>query len=71
MKKTFKKWGWVYFPISLFGWIITILALAFCIQVFVVVDGNSHSVSDMLYGIFPYIVPTFLAWLWIASKTSD
>jgi len=48
-----------------------LLIRAFCIQVFLAVDSRSHSVSDTLYGIFPYIVPSFLVLLWIASKTSE
>jgi hypothetical protein len=27
-------------------------------------------VSDTLYGIFPYIVPTLMLLYWVASKTS-
>lgn len=45
-------------------------ALAFCIQVFIFVDERSHSVSDTLYGIFPYWAPAFLLWLWIANSKS-
>jgi len=43
---------------------------AFWVQVFVAVDRHSHSVSDMLYGVFPFIVPTLIRLNWIASKTS-
>jgi hypothetical protein len=60
-----------HYPISWQGFILTILALAFCVQVFLAVDGNSHSVSDTLYGVFPFVVPTFLVLGWIASKTSS
>lgn len=69
--KWFKTWGWIYRPISWQGALLVLLALAFCIQVFVAVDHNSHSVSDTLYGIFPYIVPTLIVLYWIASKTSE
>jgi hypothetical protein len=71
MKKNwFKVWGWIYRPTSWQGWLLSLLALLFCIQVFVAIDRNSHSVSDTFYGIFPYIVPTFLLLGWIASRTS-
>jgi hypothetical protein len=53
------------------GGLLVLLALLFCIQVFVAVDRNSHSVSDTLYGVFPYIVPTLIVLYWIASKTSE
>ena len=69
--KWFKTWGWIYRPISWHGALLVLLAVAFCIQVFVAVDRNSHSVSDTLYGIFPYIVPTLIVLYWIASKTSE
>ena len=44
---------------------------AFWVQVFAAVDRDSHSASDTLYGIFPYVVCTFLLLEWVASKTSD
>jgi len=62
--------GPLYRPVSILGWTITSLALAFCVHIFRFVDGRSHSVSDTFYGIFPYWIPTFLLWLWIASRTS-
>lgn len=67
----FKEWGLGYYPISAGGWVITALALIFCVHIFLAVDQHSHSVSDTLYGVFPYIVPTFLLWVWLASKTTQ
>ena len=67
----FKRFGVMFRPVSVAGWTITVLAFGFCVQVFLFVDGKSHSVSDTLYGIFPYWVPTFLLWLWIASRKSE
>jgi len=72
MKKPwFREWGWLYYPISWQGVVLVLLVLAFCVQVFLAVDSRSHSVSDTFYGIFPYIVPSFLVLVWIASKTSQ
>lgn len=68
--KWFREWGWLYYPISWQGLIIVLLVLAFWVQVFLAIDRHSHSVSDTLYGIFPYFVPSFLVLLWIASKNS-
>ncbi|HEY7414322.1 MAG TPA: hypothetical protein VH593_03950 [Ktedonobacteraceae bacterium] len=65
----FREWGWIYYPVSWQGFLLTLLILAFCVQVFFAVDGRSHSVSDTLYGIFPYIVPSILVLFYIASKT--
>ena len=71
MKKPwFREWGWVYYPISWQGLVLIVFILAFCVQVFLAIDRTSHSVSDTLYGVFPFIVPSILVLLWIASKTS-
>jgi hypothetical protein len=67
----FRPSGFVFVPVSIPGWTITFLAVAFCVHIFWFVDGHSHSASDTLYGVFPYWVPTFLLWVWIASQTSD
>jgi hypothetical protein len=67
----FKRWGWFYLPISLPGVVITLAALAFCVQVFLAVDRKSHSVSDTLYGVFPFFACAFLSFDWIAGRTSD
>lgn len=67
----FKPWGWIYRPSSWQGVIVVALVLAFCVQVFLAVDSRSHSVSDTLYGVFPYIVPSLLVLNWIADKTSE
>jgi hypothetical protein len=66
----FKKVGWFYFPVSITGTVISIVAIAFCVTVFISVDRNSHSVSDTLYGIFPYFVSAFAVLFWIAGNTS-
>jgi len=66
----FKPFGVVFRPVSVAGWSVSLLALAFCVHIFLFVDGKSHSVSDTFYGVFPYWVPTLLLWLWIANRTS-
>jgi len=67
----FKRAGWIYVPISVPGAIITLAALAFCVQVFLAVDYKSHSVSDTLYGVFPFFACVFLLFDWLAGRTSD
>jgi hypothetical protein len=54
----FKPFGHVFRPASIAGWTLSLIALAFCVHIFVFVDSRSHSVSDTFYGIFPYWVPT-------------
>jgi len=66
----FKQWGWLYLPVSPFGFLTTLLPVVFAVNVFVAVDRHSHSASDTLFGVFPYWVPTFLLWAWLAGKTS-
>ena len=66
----FKAWGWIYFPTSWQGYLASLLTFAFCARVFFAVDQNSHSVSDTLYGIFPYVVPSLILLYWVASKTA-
>lgn len=65
----FKRVGWFYLPVSIPGLVLTMLGLAFCVQVFVAIDRHSHSASDTLYGIFPYFACCFLLLNWIASNT--
>jgi len=67
----FRSWGWIYKPASIAGWVVVALVAIFCVQVFVAVDRHAHSVSDTLYGIFPYFACAFLLLNWLASKTSD
>jgi hypothetical protein len=66
----FRPLGPLFVPVSVIGWLISALVLAFCIQIFLFVDGRSHSVSDTFYGVFPYWAPAGLLWLWIAWRTS-
>lgn len=67
----FIAWGWIYRPVSWQGFVACLVALAFCVQVFIAVDRNSHSVSDTLYGIYPFVLPTLMLLYWVASKTSN
>jgi hypothetical protein len=56
--------------VSVPGAIVTVGALAFCVQVFWAIDRNSHSVTDTLYGVYPFIIPTLLLLDWVASRTT-
>jgi len=66
----FKRWGGFYLPVSLPGIVITLAAAAFCAQAFLAIDRHSHSVSDTLYGVFPFFACGFLLFDWIAGRTS-
>ncbi len=67
----FKRCGWFYRPVTVPGVAVVACALAFCMNVFLAVDRKSHSVSDTLYGVYPFLVCTLLLVDWIARKTSD
>lgn len=67
----FRRFGWFHLPVSLPGAVITVMAVVFCLQVFVAVDRRSHSASDTLYGVFPFYVCAFLSFDWIAGRTSS
>lgn len=66
----FRRIGWFHVPVSIPGAVVTMGALAFCVQVFWAVDRHSHSVSDTLYGVYPFILPTLLLLDWVASRIS-
>lgn len=65
----FRPLGPFFIPVSIAGGVITLAAVAFCVQVFWAIDRHSHSVSDTLYGIYPFWLPTLLALAWIADRT--
>ena len=69
-RRWFVSWGWVYRPVTWQSFVLVLLAALFCVQVLWAVDRHSHSVSDTLYGIFPYVVPCLMLLNWAASKTS-
>ncbi len=69
-RQWFVPWGWIYRPVSWRGAALVLLAFIFCYQVFGAADRQAHSVSDTLYGVFPYAVPCLMLLNWVASKTA-
>lgn len=67
----FRRFGWFHLPVSVPGAVVTLGALAFCVQVFLAVDRQSHSVTDTLYSVYPFIIPTLLLLDWVASRSSE
>ncbi len=65
----FVPFGWLHRPVTLAGWLITLAAFAYMLQVFLAVDAHAHSVSDLLYAIYPHWGVTLLGWDWIARRT--
>ncbi|MGL4312457.1 MAG: hypothetical protein ACRCSO_00570 [Sphingomonas sp.] len=66
----FSRMGMIHRPTSPLGWLITLAAIAFAVQVSVAIDAHAHSVSDMLYGVYPFLGVTFLLWDWLARRLS-
>ena len=66
----FRAWGWIHRPVAWQGTLLILIVAAFCVQIFLAVDRNSPSVSDTLYGVFPYVIPALMLLDWVASKTS-
>ena len=69
-QRWFRELGLLYVPVSAAGFLVTLLAAIFCVWIFIAVDSRSHSVSDTLIGVYPYILPTLLALYVIAMRTS-
>lgn len=67
--KWFREFGWFYLPLAWPGWVAMLLTVLFCLQVFTAIDSHSHSVSDTLYGIFPFWVSAWTLFGWVASRT--
>jgi len=62
--------GWLHRPRNVAGWLVTLVALAYMIQVFAAIDVRAHSVTDTLYAAYPHWGVTFLGWDWIARRTA-
>lgn len=66
----FKQDGIIFIPKSVFGWILSILALAYAIYSFVEIDRRSHSVSDTLMNFVFRLVIIVAAYTLIGFLTS-
>ena len=66
----FKKAGWIYLPVSLIGFVFTILILSVFIHDLLFVNSRAHSVSDLYYNFLPYGFIYFSIYLWIGKNTS-
>lgn len=72
----FTRKGIIYWPASLIGWVIMILAAAYAVYTFIDIDSRSHSVSDTLINfVFNFLliglVYTIIAYFTEAKKPAD
>jgi hypothetical protein len=44
----FTRKGIIFWPASVVGWIILVLATAYAVYTFIGINGRSHSVSDVM-----------------------
>ena len=56
----FWKWFACYYPVSISGWIATIVLTFALIKSFILVDAFSHSSSDTLISFAPWAIGIFL-----------
>lgn len=69
--RLFRKTGWIYLPTSFLGLIIGLCAVIVNIWFFVVLDRNSHSASDTLISLLPFMVSIWVIYGFIASNCSE
>jgi len=69
-RQWFAATRWGYRPVAWPGYLICVVAVAFAWTTFRAIDRHSHSVSDTLYGLFPYWVPALLLLERIAARSS-
>jgi hypothetical protein len=66
----FAPWGWLHYPVSVAGVVVSLATAAYMVQVFVTIDGHSHSATDVLYAVYPHWGVTLLGCDWIARRTT-
>lgn len=71
MKPHFRKFGWIYIPVSLAGWLITLIYAGISLATLVWIDSAYNSLFYTLVRFFPYFIGFAVIWFWIASNTSE
>jgi hypothetical protein len=51
--------------------LLALPAAVFAATCFIAIDRHSHSVSDTLYGIYPFWGTTFLLWDWLVRRFAE
>ena len=65
----FRKAGWIYIPVTLTGWIITLIYIVISLYTLVVIGRNYESVKNSLIRFFPYFISFTVVFFWIASNS--
>ncbi|MGQ9621374.1 MAG: hypothetical protein ACUVTX_10385 [Bacteroidales bacterium] len=66
MRPHFKKLGWIYLPVTISGWIITILYACISLATLVWIDSIYNSLFHTFVRFFPYFMGFTVIWFWIA-----
>jgi len=66
----FKRIGIIFLPLSVIGWIISLLAISVSVYEFIDIDSRSHSVSDTLINFVFRLLIVFAVYSLIAYLTS-
>ncbi len=66
----FKRIGIIFLPLSVIGWIISLLAISISVYAFIDIDSRSHSVSDTLINFVFRLLIVFAFYSLIAYLTS-
>jgi hypothetical protein len=56
----FWKYCAFYYPITFWGWFVTVFLLTVFIKIFILVDLGTHSGSDTLIGFAPWAIGIFI-----------
>jgi hypothetical protein len=67
----FKKLGWIYVPVSVWGWIVTILYSAVSVYTLISIGQNYNSLKNSLIRFFPYFISFSVVFFWIAGNNSS
>jgi hypothetical protein len=67
----FKKLGWIYVPVSVWGWIVTILYSAVSVYTLISIGQNYNSLKNSLIRFFPYFISFSVVFFWIAGNNSN
>jgi hypothetical protein len=65
----FKRIGIIFFPCSVIGWIILLVAFSYSVYAFIDIDSRSHSVSDTLINFVFMLLIVFAVYTLIAYLT--
>lgn len=66
----FKKFGWVYVPLTIGGSLITILCIVLCGWLVFTFERHEHSLVSTVAHFFLYFTIVAGWWNWLARKTS-